>query len=466
MDFVEQDAASHNSVDDIRQLRENVILTPMAGKSKVYLLDEVHMLSKSAQNALLKTLEEPPPHIRFVLATTEPHSVSSTIISRCQRFDLKRIALPAAIGRLSQVCEAEGYTLDEASLGEIGRTASGSLRDAINSLEQVVTYYGPSPEAEQVREALGLNVDARSGALARIAFDGDLAGGLKLIADVKDDGVDMREFSRQVVRYLRGVLLTKAGAADLLDLPLEAIEAVKSDSKRMSPSEIVRALRTFGAIDFRNDVQSSLPLELALIEFVSVADDAAPAAVRETSVSPTVDMPAPAAAPPPVAARVADRVEQAEPQTEVKTPVAVTPAPPATAPNDEPAAQAPAAGGDGDLIERVRAACSKPADNQLSGLLNGSCEITSTEGDTVVMGFYHTFHLERIESGPFSQRLQELFSQVLGKTVDVKFEHVQRQKEERPKPSGGHLVQAARELGARPKGPSGIAEGGQSGEGQ
>ncbi|MFQ5471286.1 MAG: DNA polymerase III subunit gamma/tau [Dehalococcoidia bacterium] len=464
MDFVEQDAASHNSVDDIRQLRENVVLTPMAGKSKVYLLDEVHMLSKSAENALLKTLEEPPPHIRFVLATTEPHNVSSTIISRCQRFDLKRIALPAVIGRLRQVCDVEGYTLDEMSLGEIGRTASGSLRDAINTLEQVVTYYGPSPEAEQVRESLGLNVDARSGSLARIAFDGDLAGGLKLIADVKDDGVDMREFARQVVRYLRGVLLTKAGAADLLDLPREAIEEAKGDAKRMSRPEIVRALRTFGAIDFRNDVQSSLPLELALIEFVSGTGDAAPAETRETPVRSTAEAPAPSVAR--VVAKTVDRAKQAEPQPEVKTPVAAAPAPATTVrDDDEPAVRAPTASGDGDLIDRVRGACTE-ADKQLSALLNGSCEITSTEGDTVVMGFYHTFHLERMESGPFSQRLHELLSQVLGKTVDVKFEHVQRQQEERPEPSGGHLVQAARELGARPKGPSGIAEGGQSGEGQ
>ena len=466
MDFIEQDAASHNSVDDIRQLRENVILTPMAGKSKVYLLDEVHMLSRSAENALLKTLEEPPPHIRFVLATTEPHSVSATIISRCQRFDLKRIALPAVIDRLGQICEVEGYKLDKTALGEIGRTASGSLRDAINALEQVVTYYGPSPEAEQVQESLGLNVDARSGGLARIAFDGDLAAGLKLIAAVKDDGVDIREFARQVVRYLRGVLLTKAGAADLLDLPLEAIEEVKDDAKRMSRPEIVRALRTFGAIDFRNDVQSSLPLELALIEFVSVAGDVAPAEVRETAVSPKVRVPATVEAPVPVVVRVADRVEKVPPQREVKAPVAAPPAPASTAGDgDEPAVQTPSTGGDGDLIDRVRGVCNE-ADKQLSALLNGSCEITSTEGDTVVMGFYHTFHLERIENGPFSQRLHELFSQVLGKTVDVKFEHVQRQAEERPKPSGGHLVQAARELGARPKGSSGIAEGGQSGEGQ
>ena len=204
IDFVEQDAASHNSVDDIRQLRENVVLTPMSGKRKVYLLDEVHMLSKGAYNALLKTLEEPPPHIIFVLATTEAHKVEATIVSRCQRFDLKRIPMPAAVGWMRQICDNEGYQLDDASLEEIARSATGSLRDAINGIEQVVTYYGPSPTFEQVQEALGLRVDARSAELARFALAGDLGAGLKLIADVRDDGADMKQFCRQVVQYLRG----------------------------------------------------------------------------------------------------------------------------------------------------------------------------------------------------------------------------------------------------------------------
>ncbi len=456
MDFVEQDAASHNSVDDIRQLRENVVLTPMAGKSKVYLLDEVHMLSNSAENALLKTLEEPPPHVRFVLATTEPHRVSSTIISRCQRFDLKRIALPATIERLAQVCEAEGYTLDEASLGEIGRTASGSLRDAINALEQVVTYYGPAPEAEQVRESLGLNVDARSGTLAGLAFERDLAGGLKLISHVGDDGVDMREFARQVVRYLRGVLLTKAGAAELLDLPAEALDDVKADAKRTSRPEIVRALRTFGSIDFRDDVQSSLPLELALIEFVSTAGDApvAESAGKEGPVARDVAASADG---------VADRADVRTPAPEAQAPPVPAQAPAGS--DERPNAPASNSGGEGDLIERLLQACTSPEDKQLKALLNGSCEITSTEGDTVVMAFYHTFHLERIESGQLAQRLKELLSQVLGKPIEIKFEHLQRPREERPKPAGGHLVQAARELGARPTGTTMPTEGGDGGEG-
>lgn len=469
MDFVEQDAASHNSVDDIRQLRENVVLTPMGeGGRKVYLLDEVHMLSTAAENALLKTLEEPPPHIIFVLATTDPHKVSTTIISRCQRFDLKRIPLPAVIERLKHVAEAEGYTLDEASLGEIGRSATGSLRDAINSLEQVVMYYGPSPDTSQVREALGLTVDARAGQLARLGFDGDLAGGLKLIGEVRDDGVDMKEFTKQLVRYLRGVLLQKAGVAESLDLPSDSLDAVKEDAGRVSRVEIVRALRTFGGVDFKDDAQSSLPLELALIEFVPAGGTA----VEEPASGKAAEEPAPAVREKPeprfsipkaeledVASNVASaQMEDDEP----------APAPREAAP-EPAAAPTSAATGGGDLIEQVRLAC-KDTDKQLSALLNGSCELKSTDGDTVVLGFFHTFHLERVDDPGSKKRLRELFSQVMGRDVDVKLEHSPRERLEPSKAKGGHLVQAARELGARPAGPrpaerSTIPEGGTDGEG-
>jgi DNA polymerase-3 subunit gamma/tau len=462
MDFVEQDAASHNSVDDIRQLRDNVVLTPMgAGGRKVYLLDEVHMLSTAAENALLKTLEEPPPHIIFVLATTDPQKVSTTIISRCQRFDLKRIPLPAVIERLKQVSEAEGYSLDETSLGEIGRSATGSLRDAINSLEQVVMYYGPSPDLAQVREALGLTVDARAGELARLAFDGDLAGGLKLIGGVRDDGVDMKEFAKQLVRYLRGVLLRKAGIAESLDLPSDSLDAVKEDATRISRVDVVRALRTFGGVDFKDDAQSSLPLELALIEFVSASGTAPteePTPVVPEKPEPRFSIPK--AELDEVASDVASAQMEEDDGAEPKSPES---APETETPKE--ALTSDAAPGSGDLIERVRLAC-KDTDKQLSALLNGSCELKSTEGDTVVLGFFHTFHLERIDDPASKKRLRELFSQVMDRDVDVQLEHSPRERPEPSKAKGGHLVQAARELGARPAGRSTILEGGTDGEGQ
>ena len=445
IDFIEQDAASHNSVDDIRQLRENVVLNPMSGRYKVYLLDEVHMLSKGAENALLKTLEEPPPHIIFVLATTEPHKVEATIISRCQRFDLRRIPMPAVVGRLADICREEGFSLDERSLQEIARSATGSLRDAINGLEQVVTYYGRSPSLEQVQEALGLSVDARSGQMARCILGGELVAGLRLIAAVRDDGVDMRQFSQQIVRYLRGLLLAKAGAVEALDVSGEAIAELEEVAAEVKNADIVRALRTFGRADFRDDPQSSLPLELALVEIVSIGE----APVSGGSTEPRFSIP----------------VAEAEA-------VATTAATASVGLESEPSgAEADLAGkgsgiqldpsvGSGEaLLEQVRQAC-KETERQLSALLNGSCEVKSLEGDVLTLGFYHTFHLEQVENGPYAGRLAELLGAVLGRPVTVAYVHSPR-----PSPSGrakvGHLVQVARELRAKPIGGKG-AEGGEA----
>ena len=467
IDFVEQDAASHNSVEDIRQLRENVGLTPMAGERKVYLLDEVHMLSGAAQNALLKTLEEPPPHIVFVLATTESHKVSGTIISRCQRFDLKRIPMPATVARLRVICDSEGFSLADESLEEIARAATGSLRDAVNALEQVVTYYGKSPTHEQVREALGLSVDARSGQLAKLALGGDLTESLRLVGQVRDDGVDIKQFSRQLVKYLRGMLLSKAGVGEALELPSEMAAEVKALAVDVPRGDIIRALGTFGRIDFREDALSSLPLELALVAFISETPEAVPTSTlasakpttpkpqRELSPRPVARAPGPAA-PPPAPKREPEFSVPAAEVTAVESTVATTSVGPAVVPEpasdmkeSDPPRRAAIASTGGDLLTRVRTALNE-TDKTIGALLNGSCEVVSSEGDKVVLGFFHTFHLERVESGAFRGALEGAFSAALGRKVTIKFEHAPR---ERPaageSPKSGHLVQAARELGAR-----------------
>ncbi len=451
IDFIEQDAASHNSVDDIRQLRENVVLTPMAGRRKVYLLDEVHMLSKGAYNALLKTLEEPPPHIIFVLATTEAHRVEPTIISRCQRFDLRRIPLAAVVDRLAYICEKEGYTLDRRSLEEIARSATGSLRDAINGVEQVVTYYGVAPSLEQVQEALGLTVDARAGELARLALAGDLAGGLKLIVAVRDDGVEMRHFCKQVVVYLRGLLLAKAGASEALDMPADVAAEVKAEGARMDRGELVRALRVFGRVDreFRDDPQSSLPLEMAYIDFVSgtAGEAAGVPGARPVRTVPAMPREPEFSIPAAETEDVASTVTRA-----TLGPVVEPEAVPAAGVDAEPAAAGDSPGSV-DLLERVWR-MAKETDRQLAGLLNGSCEVTALGEDSVTLGFYHTFHLERVESGANTQRLAELFGRALGHKVTLVLQHAPRSDRPQKAVKGGHLVQAARELGARPVGES------------
>lgn len=451
MDLVEMDAASNRGIDEIRKLRDRVGLAPMAGRYKVYLVDEVHMLTPEAYNALLKTLEEPPPHIIFILATTEPHKVPATIISRCQRFDFRRLPLAAVVSRLEHICRQEGIQIEAAALQEIARSASGSLRDAINLVEQLSNYYGSSPSLEQVRDSLGLTADARARQLVRHVLDKDLSAGLKLIAAVRDDGVDMHQFQREVVNYLRALLVLKSGAEDTLDLAAEEVEEMRSLSSAAASEDILRALRGFGQADFRDDPQSSLPLELALADQVLGPGAAAQVAAEEAE--PVVRPPFPAGrqAAPPQPPRLRARLQEAERQA----PQPLKRAAPSGEGESPPPETAPVAGtttAADDLLQRLRLAC-KEVDHRVAAYLNGTCEIKSLENGVLVLAFYQHFglHREKIET-PASRRIvEETASRLLGQTITLECTVCERQGVEgRPPTRGGHLVQAARQMGARP----------------
>ncbi|MBI1885580.1 MAG: DNA polymerase III subunit gamma/tau, partial [Chloroflexi bacterium] len=462
LDLVELDAASNRGIDEIRKLKDRVGLAPMGGRYKVYLVDEVHMLTPEAYNALLKTLEEPPPHVIFVLATTEPHKVPATIISRCQRFDLRRIPLSPAVECLAFVSEKEGFGLDEVALQEIARSAAGSLRDAINMLEQITTYYGPTPDPEQVREALGLSMDARSRDLARCVLRRDLTEGLKVIGAVRDDGVEMRQFSRQVVGYLRNLLLVKSGAGDTLDLAREQIAEMQSLAGEVKTGDVIEALRAFGRVDFRDDPQSSLPLELALVEFAASNQPAgvepaprpsegkvkAPALAPPAPEAPAPEAPAPEAPAPeaPAPKAPASEAEPEAPAAEVEPEAAAEPEAvaidlsAADAPVAPPEAAGPAPSPDAlspDFLERVRLAC-KDVHKQVAGLLNGSCEVKALEGDTIVLGVYYGFHLEKIDDPANRRVIEGVASQLLGRPVTIRCERAEEPPPQRTR--GGHLV--------------------------
>jgi DNA polymerase-3 subunit gamma/tau len=452
MDLVEMDAASNRGIDEIRKLRDRVGLAPMAGGYKVYLVDEVHMLTPEAYNALLKTLEEPPPHIIFILATTEAHKVPATIISRCQRFDFHRLPLAAVVSRLEHICRQEGIEIEATALQEIARSASGSLRDAINLVEQLSNYYGSSPSLEQVRDSLGLTADARGRQLVRHVLDKDLSTGLKLIAAVRDDGVDMRQFQREVVSYLRALLVVKAGAEDTLDLAAEEVEEARSLSSTASSEDILRALRGFGQADFRDDPQSSLPLELTLADHVLGPSAAAQVAAAEAE--PVVRPPFPAGrqAAPPQPPKLRARLQE----TERQTPPPPKPAAPSDEAESQPAEAAPVAAttaaADDDLLRRLRLAC-KEEDHRVAAYLNGTCEVKSVENGVLVLAFYQQFGLHRgkIETPENRRIVEEAASRLLGQTITLECTVCERQRAEgKPSMRGGHLVQAARKMGARP----------------
>ncbi|MGD0806833.1 MAG: DNA polymerase III subunit gamma/tau, partial [Anaerolineales bacterium] len=213
LDLIEIDAASNTSVEDVRDLRERVPFAPSDGRYKIYIIDEVHMLSAAAFNALLKTLEEPPAHAIFILATTEAHKIPATVVSRCQRHEFRRLSVEEMVAQLSAMATAEGLQADRESLEAVARQATGSMRDAISLLDQL----GSLGEAITLARTLEILGSAGSEAVQQLAAciaRGDTAEGLQVIHRATDSGADARQFARQAVDFLRGVMMASTGNAD------------------------------------------------------------------------------------------------------------------------------------------------------------------------------------------------------------------------------------------------------------
>ena len=272
LDLIEIDAASNRGIDDIRSLREKVHFAPGSAKYKVYIIDEVHMLTPQAFNALLKTLEEPPPHTVMALATTEIHQVPLTIISRCQRFDFRRITNDLVIKRLKGLCVAEAINCDPHVLDLIARAAWGSLRDAENILEQISIAYGQQDQSinlQQARELLGIGDTAAALAIASAVLKHDVTGALQQINDQASLGSDLRSLRSAIVDTLRAAMLIKAGASDALSHPDEVIEEMAASAKSVSLKLILQALASFGQAEILNSEHGPLALELAAINAIS-----------------------------------------------------------------------------------------------------------------------------------------------------------------------------------------------------
>ncbi len=473
LDLIELDGASNRGIDEIRKLRENAGYAPMAGEGahKVYLIDEVHMLTEQAFNALLKTLEEPPPHIVFILATTDAHKVPATIISRCQRQDFKRIPMAAIADRLQHIASDEKIVVPREGLELIARAATGSLRDAINLLEQIRDSYGDDASLEAVREGLGLVADERAAVLAEQALSGDLAAVLSTVGEVRDDGLDLRQFQKEVVAHLRELLLVQAGAQGDGTLTPEQVEEMRKRVDGVPREKIVQLLKLLSLADLRQDPLSPLPLELALAESMAppaVAPAAAPAS-RPTQARPA----APPARVPEFSNRpaVADSPGRAAPAPPRPAPERVPPdlrkgditgasaediaklvgskapiIPPASdahvedSPVREEAAPAPATNGSAVAVEgspgraggidmatfvdatlRPKLRASDPKLGlKLSALLNGNCHAVSWQDGILTLAFYaDAFHKQQIE-GPHRKDIERVASEILGAAVSVR----------------------------------------------
>jgi DNA polymerase-3 subunit gamma/tau len=270
LDVVEMDAASNNSVDDIRELRENVALAPMQGGRRVYILDEAHMLSTAAWNAFLKTLEEPPPHVVFVLATTEAHKVPATIVDRCHRFDFQRPSLEQIAGVVRRVAEQEQIEIPDAAVGMLARAATGSFRDALGTLEQLVTYGGKHVELEDVLDILGV-ADAELVLAAGEALAArDPKEALLGVQRLSESGRDFTQFMRDLSAHLRHlfVVQTLGEAPDSFSVTAEHGDRLASQAERLAQGEILRAIdflaKALAAV--KDGSEPRMQLEMALLK--------------------------------------------------------------------------------------------------------------------------------------------------------------------------------------------------------
>lgn len=271
MNVIEIDAASNNGVDNIREIREEVAYRPTQGNYKVYIIDEVHMLSTGAFNALLKTLEEPPSYVMFILATTEAHKIPITILSRCQRYDFRRITADTISARLMELMDKEGNDVEEKAIRYIAKAADGSMRDALSLLDQCIAFYlGETLTYEKVLENLGaVDTEVFSGLLRKILAQ-DTAGAIKTLEDIIIQGREMGQFVTDFIWYLRNLLLiaTSDNAEEAVDASAETLARMKEESQMADAETLMRYIRIFSELSnqIKYASQKRVLVEIALIK--------------------------------------------------------------------------------------------------------------------------------------------------------------------------------------------------------
>ena len=281
MNVIEIDAASHNGVDNIREINEEVKYTPAVGQYKVYIIDEVHMLSIGAFNALLKTLEEPPAHVIFILATTDPQKIPVTILSRCQRFDFKRIMASQIEEAMRKYMDKEAVDIEESALSYIARLADGGMRDALSILEQSISfYYGETITLEKVQYLVGaVDTSILFKAIEGISNQ-NASEVLTLCDEVNAQGRSLRQFASDLLEHCRNLLVAKttAGGSDVLDYSKEYVEKLRSQAEKIDNNELMRYIKHLAQLEYelRTAISPRILLEVALLKLCEVQMDNSP----------------------------------------------------------------------------------------------------------------------------------------------------------------------------------------------
>ena len=401
LDVVEIDAASNTQVDHVRELRDNVRYAPARGPFKVYIIDEVHMLSIGAFNALLKTLEEPPAHVKFLLATTDVHKVPATILSRCQRFDLRRIGLKEIVGRLEEIAKAEKWTVSPEALLAIARGAEGGLRDAESALDQIVSFRGETVEEADVLGVFGLVSWTTIDRLATAVLKGDVAEALKTVSELDEGGRDLQRLVQELLGHFRNLLVwTHApDLANTFDLTEAQLEGLKTQAALADGEKLLRVVEilTEAANQSRFALSRRTVVEVALLKAARAASVVSldELIARIEAGSADGGAPAPSAVKPSSPARVAE-------------------APP---PADHSGDVARLKQGWAAVLERVAETA------QLAAPYLKEAEPLRIEGDHVVLGFDPEFeeHLPRVQTPRAMQAIEQAVRQELRRPVGIRF---------------------------------------------
>jgi DNA polymerase-3 subunit gamma/tau len=434
-DIVEIDAASNRGIDDIRDLRERVRYAPAQLRSKVYIIDEAHQITGAAANAFLKTLEEPPAHTRFILATTDPEELLPTIVSRCQRFDFRRVSLDDMVRRLQTVAKLEGISVEADALRLIARHATGSLRDALGLFERLALGSAVAGEPSDtssitvadVTAALGLSKNDRVEGLVAALGRRDAGEALRVVQDAVDEGEDPRQLNRQLLAYLRLLLLERSGGTGDADARARQLAAM------FSLAELAAMARRFGEIDFsiKHAPFPQLPLEVALVEAVAIAatEPTRPHS-RERPVEEVRAESAAAAPAPPTSLR--DRVRAPTSIREHSTPeparssqiepAAITPL------RSMPAAEAVFSGAPIDNgsfdIERIVGlwpnvrADVKALNRRIEALLS-EVDPVAISGNQITLAVPYPFHRDKLNSDDVRETVGGVLSRLLGRDISL-----------------------------------------------
>jgi len=418
LDVIEIDAASHTGVDNIRELRDTIKLLPTTGSHKIYIIDEVHMLSTGAFNALLKTLEEPPAHVIFILATTEIHKVPATILSRCQRFDLSRLPIKSITEKLARITKAEKIQITPGAIGMIAEIAEGGMRDAESLLTQIASLTDSAIDETTVSVMFGSSETKNLVALATRLADGDLPEALRLIGTLSEDGKDLSVFAGSFLNFLRKLLLSSASPKESLPFLEDLAEthqlALIDLGSRFTPEKIVRMLEFFQTAkrDSKNATIPELPLEIAIVKTLS--SDSDPLPKPAVSDLPTPSRPSPTRVTLPVTPPIPAVPDTPLMPTKNEERI-IAPGQPIAAPAPQTIPETTTA--DFSLSE-VKAAWKSIVEQ--AKILNASLALAlmqsspvEARNQTLVIQTKHNFHKERLDTPESKLTLGQAFAKIL-----------------------------------------------------